>query len=371
MILGIIKTRLPSNRSPLYVVCLILWLNGKLFAQEESRDSNMVVCLCADADLSPAGVMLAHEHAKGFFKLSYAAMRMNMQHIFSGTDLIKESNVFNSYLMAPTYMTMDMHMIMLMYGVTNRLSIMTMLGYNVNNMSMTSFASSAGSTNVASGGHSHGGGTGEMDMKSSGFGDTKIQASYQFVNNKLDVFGNIGLSLPTGNFYFSGEDNDAMYPNQRYPYSMQLGSGSFELLSGIVGLYSTGKLISGVQVNSIIRIHDNEIGYRKGDEINANVWIAYKWLSWFSSSVRVNGVSESSINGLDADLTAIMEPAADYRNYGGNWLNFYLGANFYFNKSIFQDSKLAVEIGAPVYNNVSGMQMVAEYGGVFNWSFYF
>ncbi len=60
-----------------YVLLFVLLLRN-ITAISQSCDS-MGVCDCVSKDLSPAGNMFAHEHAKGTWKISYRYMNMTME----------------------------------------------------------------------------------------------------------------------------------------------------------------------------------------------------------------------------------------------------------------------------------------------------
>jgi hypothetical protein len=66
---------------------------------------------------APIGVMGDHVHKKGRIMLSYRYMRMEMDGNRSGSDDISTADVLNRFMVAPTNMTMEMHMFGIMYGL--------------------------------------------------------------------------------------------------------------------------------------------------------------------------------------------------------------------------------------------------------------
>ena len=111
------------------------------------------------------------------------------------------------YMMIPTSMTMDMHMVMAMYGITDRLTVMAMGTYVANTMKMIMDMGPMRSISSVA------------PMVTSGVGDTEVRGIYKI--NKYLV-GSLGLSLPTGSI---NEKVDTMGKEYRAPYDMQLGSG--------------------------------------------------------------------------------------------------------------------------------------------------
>src|SRR5208337_3571119 len=84
-----------------------------------------------------------HTHPAGMWMFTYKYMYMNMGGLRAGTNNVDTHSVgfmdstkpYN-YMMIPTYMDMNMHMLMAMYGVTDNLTVMGMASYEANNMQM-------------------------------------------------------------------------------------------------------------------------------------------------------------------------------------------------------------------------------------------
>ena len=344
---------------------LLLFVSGALTAQ--TCDSSMsVTCDCASKDLSPAGIMLGHEHPKGGWKISYRYMSMyskgnatstNAEGDPIATKSVDDNYMFNYYLMSPQNMRMDMHMVMAMYGITNRLSVMAMFNYNIMTMNMNMLPGTMhmhmdGGTMVMTADDNS-----SMRSHSSGFGDTKLYAVYSLVNKKIHhVILSTGLNLPTGSIRVKGASDDMMYANSRLPYMMQMGSGSVDFMPGVTYLLKANKFSFSTQVTTILRTN-NSLGYRLGNEYSLNIWGAYQWFPWISTSVRMEGNSVGIIVGKDASLYNV-EPAADPMSYGGENINGYIGLNFYLNKGFLKNNKLSVEYGMPLYEKFNGIQLM-------------
>jgi nitrous oxide reductase accessory protein NosL len=139
-----------------------------------------------------------HTHPTGMWMVTYKLMHMNMRGLRDGTtnvsvhDVIPLMSTKYGYMMAPTEMTMDMHMFMVMYGLTDRLTLMGMATYQENEMDMV--------MNMGMGK----GNTKEPPMRTSGFGDTELRGIYK-INEYL--VGSLGLSLPTGDIEKGVLDN--------------------------------------------------------------------------------------------------------------------------------------------------------------------
>lgn len=263
--------------------------------------------------------------------------------------------------MSPQNMRMDMHMVMAMYGISNKFSVMTMFNYNVTSMNMNMLPGTMhmhmnGSTMVMTEATSN-----TMTSHSSGLGDTKLYVVYALLNRNIHhVLLSEGFNIPTGSIRVKGGSDDMMYEGQRLPYMMQMGSGSFDFMPGITYLLKTNNTSFSAQINSVIRPFNNSLNYHLGNELTANAWIAHKWLPWISTSLRVESNSIGAIVGQDPELIQVMEPDANPLCYGGQYLSTYAGLNLYSTKGWLKNNKLSVEYGIPVYQNLNGPKLAVK-----------
>lgn len=348
------------------VMLLMVW--SSLLPAQTSDSAK--VCECASMDFSPAGQLLGHEHPQGVWKLSYRYMNMQTGGPQKGSEPVDYNTVFKSYMMSPEQMKMDMHMLMAMYGFTDRFSLMLMLNYNAFDMDMKmNLNSHFHSENIDLSAVKVG-----ESMKSStrGLGDTKLYASYSIYNSCNSIwFFNGGISIPTGSIEKLGDEEDVMYSSSRLPYMMQMGSGTVDLMPGISYLLKMPNSSFSVQLSTIIHPYNNSLNYHLGDQIGLTVWGAYKWKTWISNSIRFEAKSIAPIVGKDMMLNQVFEPAAITANYGGTYLNGYLGLNIYFDKSILKNNRLSVEYGLPIYQRLNGLQQTTKGIAYLEWLFTF
>lgn len=305
-------------------------------------------------DLSPAGVMISHAHSKGGWMFSYTYMNMYMKGNLQGQDAITDDKIYNSYIMSGNTMKMQMHMLMAMYGVTGRLTLMAMANYQSSDMTMNIFSGAIHT-------HVHNGSSTmnymDLTMHTKGLSDTKLTAIYKMLNAEhAVVVGSLGINLPTGDFQMAGNPH-AEAPTDHYPYAMQGGSGTIDFSPGITYLHTKNKLTYSGQAIATIRPFDNALNYHLGNEYMGNVWAAYKALKFASASVRLEGVVSDEISGYDQYLEFMHEPSSSASNYGGSRIQSYFGLNFYPGKGVLKNSKFGLEFGMPIYNNVNGIQM--------------
>jgi hypothetical protein len=247
-----------------------------------------------------------------------------------------------------------MHMIMAMYGFTDRFSLMTMFNYNMVNMKMNMLPGTV--TTQMNGMTMTDLSSTSMVAGSKGFGDIKLLAMYSLVNNtRHQLMLSAGLSLPTGNIKLCGDNNDMIYSSQRLPYSLQLGSGTYDVLPGITYQLKGNCFAWGTQISGVYRSSYNSLGYCYGNEMMATTWVAYRFLPWLSASVRAEEQAVGNMYGKDQGLYQVLEPDAKPANYGGKKIIAYTGMNLFLRN--FANSKLSVEFGLPVYQNVNGVQL--------------
>lgn len=354
------------------VYFILLFQTQSSFSQSDSIETCDASCICS-TDPTPAGVMISHVHSKNEWMISYRFMNMGMKRLQSGAKSISENDVFTNYIMSPSSMKMDMHMLMGMYGLTDRLTAMIMFNYSISSMDMDMFTSD---------GHNHPGMVGmegmsstsmsNHTMNSSGFSDTKLQFLYGFKKHKnYQILVNLGCNIPTGSIQAKGLNSDMMYPNNRLPYGMQLGSGTFDILPGVTYLHQKNDLTYSFQASSVVRLGYNQVGYKLGNETSLNVWLAYTWIDNLSTSLRLEGNIVSNVKGGDPTIYAYNEPSSNRLNYGGKKVTSYLGTTYQFQKGILKNNRIGIEYGIPIYQNLNGIQMKQNQTVFASWSYTF
>jgi hypothetical protein len=299
--------------------------------------------------------MTDHVHPKGEFSIAYTYMNMDMHGNMNGSAILSNADVFKTYMMAPHDMTMQMHMLMPMYGITSKLTAMAMINYNVNTMRMNMMPmqtmnmpgmNMSDYSNMPS------------SSSSSGLGDTKLYLLYNLLGNCMHrLVASAGVSFPTGSINVKGQTLQGS--NDVLPYSMQLGSGTYNALPGLVYVGQTTHLTFGAAVTSSLKIGLNSRQYRWGNEYSFSPWIAWKLHHWASISLRGEVYSMDKMTGYDAQIyqSSLNDPIANTLNYGTLRTIAYAGMNFYANGRILNGARLFLEYGMPAWQYVNGTQM--------------
>ena len=331
-----------------------------------------VFCLCSSAawantrpdSHAPIGVMGDHVHKKGEWMMSFRTMRMSMHDNRNGTsslspeDIVQtQTNAFAAMPMqpanlrvVPTKMNMEMQMLGAMYAPTDRVTLMAMTSYKNTEMDHLTFMGGMGVQQL-----------GTFTTETSGLGDTQVSALFQ-LGSGIDAswHGTLGVSLPTGD----NEEVDEILtpmnirPTVRLPYPMQLGSGSFDLISGLTYSNHSAKLGWGSQWRSVLRVKDNTDNYRLGDEHQLSTWGSYMVAPSVSLSGRLTYMHKRNIRGKDALIMAPVQ-TADPNRHKRQRLDAGMGANWILSN---ENYRLGLELTVPVWQRLSGPQMETDWG---------
>lgn len=334
---------------------------------------------------APIGVMGDHTHDAGEFMVSYRLKSMRMRGNRSGTDDVtpldivrSEPNIFNTELgmtmqpetlrVVPTDMTMDMHMVSAMWAPNDAITLMGMGQYMVNTMDHVTFAGMPAAEMLSNDNI-----IGTFTTTSEGFGDTKVSALVRwFANDKVETHLGVGVSLPTGTLDKTDQVLTPMGTEAtlRLPYAMQLGSGTFDPLLSYTATGGSGSIGYGMQTTTVQRVHDNDEGYRLGDEYTVSMWSSYSFAPALSGSVRGDFVSIGKVEGRDENIVAPVQ-TANPNLYGGERLDLALGVNWAGQTGALRGHRLAAELSTPLYENLNGPQMSRDVSMTVGWQLTF
>jgi hypothetical protein len=307
---------------------------------------------------SPASISRDHVMQKGQFMLTYRYMYMWMGNYYAGTNkLPANATIINSKIREITgdpaahghvfsnWMKMQMHMVELMYGLTDKLTVMGMVQYTDKEMRMFHH-------------------DGKTDHASRGLGDTILSADYlvaQGGGNSLIV--GMGVSLPTGKI---NKTHVHIIHDEEVPlraYSMQLGSGTYDLLPSLTYTYTYGKLGAGLQANATIRTGRNKEGYRFGHAFGTAGWVGYMLSDFLVPNVSVRYSKWGRIKGEDKLNKAYFSQHPTFKDpdfqpdfQGGERVDVGVGLN-----TKIKGVTIGIDYVKPVYQKLNGVQMGVDY----------
>lgn len=311
---------------------------------------------------APIGVMADHTHKKGEWMLSYRYMRMGMEGSRIGTNEVTPEEIVSTVpnrfadisgqppnlRIVPTRMNTDMHMAGVMYGLTDRITLMGMGSYVSREMDHTTFAGGMG-TNVQ----------GHFTTRSEGFGDTRLAALVSLYEKwNTNVHLTLGMSLQTGSIDKTDNILTPMggTPTVRLPYPMQLGSGTFDFTPGLTYRGRKGLTSWGTQYEGRVRLERNRFDYSLGDIHMATAWASYRPMPSLSFSARVKARTQGRIDGIDPNIIGPVQ-TADPDFQGGQRVDILGGVNYAVQSGVLKGHRLAVEYGMPVFQDLNGPQL--------------
>ena len=310
-------------------------------------------------DHAPIGVMADHTHKAGEVMLSYRYGVMTMDGNRIGTDSVSPETIATTVpnrfagrmgqpptlRVVPLEMTMQMHMLGVMWAPNDRVTLMAMLPYVRKHMDHVTFQGGMGTTRL-----------GVFTTVAEGLGDAKLSGLFPlWTAPGHRLHATAGLSIPTGS---TTEEDDVLAPNGmrptlRLPYPMQLGTGTYDLMPGITYAGHQGHLSWGTQYSAELRLSDNDEGYTYGDKHMLTTWGAYLIAPQLSLSLRLAYEDEGRVDGIDARVVAPVQ-TADPDFQGGTRLAALAGLNWQFVPS---SHRLAIELGETVYQDLNGPQL--------------
>ena len=319
---------------------------------------------------APISVMGDHTHSKGGWMLSYRHMSMEMDNLRRGSARVSSEEFFladGGYTVSPEWMSMNMHMLGIMYAPTERLTLMAMGNYLETEMTheivsqMTAMMINGGDT--------------KFTTHSRGLGDLEISALYRFYlkENRKAHFG-LGLNLPTGSI-----DKKDRLPSmggatkQQMPASMQLGAGTFDLLPSLTFVQQFEDWSWGAQANGVLRLENkNSNNYRNGHKIELLGWAGYNLAQWLGLN---GGLSYNYAGALKGVQTGVNRMGPNGRsvstafgeNYGGHRLDLILGINFIKPSGFLENHRLSFDLRLPIWRDLNGYQLETNSVLTFGW----
>lgn len=330
-------------------------------------------------DHAPIGVMGDHLHAAGDWMLGLHWMSMRMDGHREGTDRLSSAEVFerttpngSHYGMAAKEMTMDHLMAHVMFAPTDWLTLMAMPQYVWTDMDMVSSPRSHGAGHgpaampgMTHAGHGAGHG-GNHSHATEGLGDLPVVALFPLWRDgerDKDLHAGLGVSIPTGAV-------DARQDGAYLPYDMQIGSGTWDLLPSLTWTQRLGRFGYGAQISATVPLYpdENGAGYRRGETYQATGWLSFRVADWVSLSARLAGTRQNDIAGHYNGAHDHSAPNHFQPNFGGDFVDFGLGANFVVTEGLLRGHRFGVELLLPVHQDANGVGMNREWTLGLGWS---
>ena len=247
----------------------------------------------------------------------------------------------DAFMYAPTGMTMEMHMLHIMRGITDNVTAYVMPMWMDNTMEQVNRDGNV------------------FRSTTSGFSDTEFGALWRIHRgDNDDLILNVGFSAPTANINTSMtmDMGMGMPMTMKDGYTMRLGHGTWDARPGITYKYYWDRMSLGLQGLIDVPLGMNDEQYQVGHEYRANAWVALLLdrQKKLAATFRVEGLWRGNVVGADPALNPAMISTADPNMQGGDYLNFGYGLMYQLPGHL---GKLIGEYVHPVYQNLRGEQL--------------
>jgi hypothetical protein len=195
-----------------------------------------------------------------------------------------------------------------------------------------------------------------FEIESSGLGDVVASGSYKFSDTeRSNWWVTAGLSIPTGSIDEEG-DTPRAPGNQQLPYTMQLGSGTYDFPIEI-SYHSKGDHDINLSLAALIRTGTNDNDYRLGNSYSLAGRYNFHFSEILQPYIGLNINYTDSIHGADTSLLVdspypYPAPITNPDLFGGTKIGARAGISW----QISDHYRLAVEVGKPLYQNLNGPQ---------------
>jgi hypothetical protein len=359
---------------------------------------------------APAGVMFSHMIDKSdSFMVGYRYMRNrdagNMLHganTAEPTDLVANGCTGFACNMKPVEMTMNMHMLDLMYAPTDWLNLMLMPQFVDMEMTMGGIPGAPPMKMFGMGASSM-----VDNHQTGGVGDTGMYALFKlFEQSGQHAHLALGVSAPSGDVGIRNRRTHPSTPASGYyvDYGMQLGSGTWDFKPSLTYTGHLDEWSWGGQLGGTKRLEGhNQSGYALGDIFQTTAWGGYNLTHWLTATVRGVYTWQGAIKG-EYNKDNLMAPGfcsnpitsgypdeascmADFAtaaanvnakehtgtfnqpsNYGGQYVDVGLGLNVNIPNGTFAGHSLSFEWLQPAYTNVNGYQLNRDGALAVSWS---
>lgn len=199
-------------------------------------------------------------------------------------------------------------------------------------------------------------------IESSGVGDIALIGQYKIHRSaSASTSVGLGISVPTGSINQRGDTpRGGAGTLERLPYTMQIGSGTYDFLITAGHESDVGNWALGISGSATLRTGRNEYDYRLGNNYGAEITARFKGWSKFRPGLFINIRTTGEIRGQDQSLIISEDPflfgasITDPANFGGEKAQ--LGGNLRLCVNSSCGLSANVKASVPIYQNLNGIQ---------------
>lgn len=313
--------------------------------------------------IAPIAVVGDRTYPLGELSVSYRFMGMAFDGQRIGESPVSMAQVLDLFFIAPTRQEVTMHLFGAAYGLHERVTLEATLPVLVSKMMEA--VTGAGDQFSDQTGF-----TGDDDRW--GFGDVELRGHLNaYRQGPYRLHATLGLSVPVGSFYQNWVTPVSSPSETRAPYPMQIGSGTWDLMPGFTFLAMNDLASTGIQVNTVVRLHDNELNYNLNHRFEGSVWGAYQVSDLVSISARLLAMKWLDVQGADPSMNRNLNPAAHPDLQGGTRVEMPLGMNVFFPEGFLEGHRVGIEASLPIFEDLNGPQLEHGWTITLGWEYAF
>jgi len=310
-------------------------------------------------DLFAANVVTeeARDGARRRWYLEYGYGRSEFDQYQLGTQKLSYDDVLwlgpsttrtpDNYPVVPTKINQEVHSLLLGFQYSNKISA---------RLSVPFIKQSTDHVSIVPG-------YDEFNISSDGVGDVVALIDYELSRSVNSAWhGVFGLSVPTGSIDEEG-DTPRAPGDQQLPYTMQIGSGTWDLPLGVTYKKYGQYLNGGSDMLAVIRTGNNDRDYRLGHKFTWAGWLSWNGGELVEPGVRLSYRWQGDISGEDVSLRVpnpafpYPAPVVDPTAFGGQQLDLAV----YVDVELAAHWNLRVEYSRPLWLNLNGPQSAEKF----------
>lgn len=220
-------------------------------------------------------------------------------------------------------------------------------------------------------------GYGAFNIMSDGIGDVSATLSHRIMERQRRyVSWTIGASMPTGSIDEEGDTpRDSGQPVEQLPYTMQLGSGTYDLIFGATYAANAGPVTRPVaysaQIFGKIRNGKNARDYSLGNLILVSLDASVRPAPWVEPLVGVRMQFWEDIDGADTSIQpapgVFPAPVTNPDLFGGRKVNLMAGTRLILPESL-GGQRVSVAGVWPIHQSLNGPQPKETWRIEVNWN---
>lgn len=291
------------------------------------------------------------------WQLSLKYQNSEFDHYHKGTDMLtvdevlfspgEEARTDDNFPVVPTTIVQEVYAFIIGYDFSERTTLRVALPYVRQSTDHISIVP----------------GYSAFNLNSNGIGDVSVLGTFRLASGQRGGWQvGAGISLPTGSIDQTG-DTPRAPGDQQLPYTMQLGSGTFDIPFHLTYQRQVEKINWGGELVGKIRLGENDRNYRLGNIFMISSWLSLNSLQWVQPSIEISYKYWERIHGLDTELLvpgafSFPAPVTNPALFGGKQAELVFGLKF----PLFRpDRYIEFEFGKPFYQSLNGPQTGAEF----------